>query len=66
MRIYVVHKGETCELLNYQNTKGQVNIKSPSDGQLRVNKSDIKIIGFRNGKGDSGDLRIIGYDPHAK
>lgn len=59
MKIYVKHQGETCELLKYQNTQGQVEIKSPSEGWLRVNKNQVEVVGVRNGKGDTGDYKKV-------
>lgn len=54
MKIYAKYEGEVCEIWNYANMKDYVNIKSPSEGMLRVKKKEIEIVGFRNGKGDTG------------
>lgn len=59
MKIYVKYDNELCELWNYSNTKSNVTIKSLSKGMLQVPKREIEVLGFRNGKGDSGELRIL-------
>ena len=60
MKIYAKYENEICELWNYENMKDRVVLKSESEGIIRVPKRDIEIIGFRNGKGDSGELIMLG------
>lgn len=59
MKIYVIYEDETCELWNYSNMTSHVSIKSPSEGMLKVRKNEIEVVGFRNGKGDTGELKIL-------
>jgi len=59
MKIYVNHRNEMCELLQYANMKSSVLIKSPNEGVLKVQKNKIELVGFRNGKGDSGELKLL-------
>lgn len=59
MKIYVRHEGEICELWNYANMKDYVNIKSPSEGMLKVPKREVEFVGFRNGKGETSELKML-------
>jgi hypothetical protein len=40
----------------YQNTKGFVVLESPIEGTIKVQKQNIEITSFRNGKGGTGEL----------
>ncbi|WP_442637774.1 hypothetical protein [Rossellomorea marisflavi] len=59
MKIYAKHENEVCELLQYANMKSSVLIKSPTEGLLKVQKHEIEIVGFKNGKGDTGELKML-------
>lgn len=59
MKIYANFGNEMCEVLHYQNSKSYVVLRSPSEGVLQAQKNQIEIVGFRNGKGDSGELKIL-------
>lgn len=59
MKIYVKYEDEICELWNYANMKSDVRIKSPTEGMLKVAKREIEAVGFRNGKGDTGELKML-------
>lgn len=59
MKLYAREKssGQIVEVVFFQNTKGRVGIICPMEGRMNVNKSDIDFIGFRNGKGATGELQ---------
>lgn len=59
MKLYAKQKdsGQIVEVVFYQNTKGRVGIICPMEGRMNVSKSDIEFIGFKNGKGATGNLQ---------
>jgi hypothetical protein len=57
LKLYARYNNEICELVKYQNTRSDVQLESPSEGRLFVQKNKIEIIGFRNGKGATGELQ---------
>ena len=59
MILYAEFEGEICEVMNYSKMGSKVKLKSPSEGYISVEKRLIKLVGFRNGKKDTGELKIL-------
>ncbi|MCA1012804.1 hypothetical protein [Halobacillus halophilus] len=64
MKLYAREKatGQIVEVVSLQNTKSKVGVICPAEGHLSLQKNDIDLIGFRNGKGATGELQCPNED----